>query len=88
MGLATGMLSGFFTAIFLEVHVLLWIGLSLLVLGLILYSTLVFKTQTRHQLIPFCPRKEDEPEEEVEDYEQELKEEGVVEAVELTENVF
>lgn len=87
MGLATGMLLGFSTAIFLDVEVLLWIAISFLVISLVLYSILIFKTQTRHQLIPCCPRREDEPEEEVEDYEQELKEEGVVE-VGLTENVF
>ena len=87
MGLATGMLLGFSTAIFLTVSQLLWVAFSFLVISLVLYSFLVFKTETRHQLIPCCPRKEDEPEEEVEDYEQELEEEGVVE-VGLTENVF
>lgn len=87
MGLATGMLLGFSTALFLSVPQLLWVAFSFLIVSLVAYSFLIFKTETPHQLIPCCPRKPDEPEEEEENYEQELEEEGVVE-VGLTENVF
>ena len=56
MGLATGYLVGFSMSLFLKTQVLLWIVFSLIILSLISYSILVFKTLTKEQLFPCCSK--------------------------------
>lgn len=85
MGLATGMILGFSMAIWLEYQILLWIALAFLLITLVVYSILVFKTLTKHQLFPACYKEETEIEEEEEEYVE--KEDSLVEAA-ITENVF
>lgn len=54
MGLATGYLVGFSLSLFLKTQALLWIAFSLVILSLITYSILVFKTLSKEQLFPYC----------------------------------
>ena len=87
MGLATGMILGFSTAIFLKYKYLLWIAFSFLIITLVVYSILVFKTLSKHQLFPACfEEPEEERKEEEEEYAEE-KEDSLPEAP-ITENVF
>ena len=54
MGLATGYLVGFSLSLFLKTQALLCIAFSLVMLSLITYSILVFKTLSKEQLFPYC----------------------------------
>jgi hypothetical protein len=87
MGLATGMMLGFSTALLLEYQYLLWIAISFLCISVVTYSVLVFKTQTKHQLFPACYKEKTKQEEAQEEEEYVEKEDSLVEAV-ITENVF
>ena len=49
MGLSTGYLIGFLSAIFLNFKVILWIAFSLIIMSLTTYSILVFKTHKKEQ---------------------------------------
>ena len=57
MGFSFGLLLGFLLSILLHHHVIFWIIVSFITVSLILYSILIFKTQTRQQLFPCLYRK-------------------------------
>ena len=65
MGLSTGYVIGFSSAIFLNFKVLLWIAFSLIIISLTTYSILVFKTHTKNQLFPCYAKREEEDNKEV-----------------------
>ena len=66
MGLSTGFLMGYSSAIILNLKGLLWIAFSLIIISLTTYSILVFKTHTKHQLFPCYTKHEEEDNKEVE----------------------
>ena len=60
MGLSTGYLIGFSSAIFLDFKVILWIAFSLIIISLITYSIFVFKTHKKEQFFPCYAKHEEE----------------------------
>ena len=60
MGLSAGYLIGFSSAIFLDFKVILWIAFSLIIISLITYSILVFKTHKKELLFPCYAKREEE----------------------------
>ena len=65
MGLAGGYLLGFLLALFFKTYVLLWVGFCIVLISSTTYSILVFKTETKEQLLPCCfkEKESDEPKE-------------------------
>ena len=59
MGFSFGLMLGYLLSIFLNHYILSWIILSFVIVSLITYSVLIFKTQTRQQLLPCLYRKVD-----------------------------
>ena len=54
MGLAGGYLLGFLLALFFKTYILLSVGFCIVLISTTTYSILVFKTETKEQLLPCC----------------------------------
>lgn len=54
MGLAGGYLLGFLLALFFKTYILLSVGFCIILISSTTYSILVFKTETKEQLLPCC----------------------------------
>ena len=70
---AMGFVCGFAIALFLDLETQLWIILGIVVLHFVTYTVLIFRTQTKKQLLPCCTSSEKEDENTEEDQQNLMK---------------